>query len=305
MRSVKSVYKNKGEIMFASLQELIKESEQTGKSLAELVIAAEVSTSGLSAEAIRAKMLERLRTMQYSAQQGLDKPIKSISGISGGSAHKFWHWLDGNKPVTGSLLSKALARALAVNEVNAGMGCIVATPTAGSAGILPATLITLQEAYEFSDDEVVDALFVASGIGMVVVNRANVSGAMGGCQAETGSAAAMAAGASVALMGGNPRQVTHAVGITLKNMLGLVCDPVAGLVEVPCVKRNAAGAAQCFVAIDLALAGIESIIPPDEVIDAMANIGRVMHKDLKETGLGGLAATPTGKSLAAKVWRDS
>ncbi len=290
--------------MFESLQELVKEAEKANKSLAEIVITTEVSTSGLSIDDIRTKMLDRLHAMQYSAQQGLDKPIKSISGISGGSAHKFWDWLDGNKPVTGSLLSKAVARALAVNEVNAGMGCIVATPTAGSAGILPATLITLQEEYGFSDDEIVDALFVASGIGMVIVNRANVSGAMGGCQAETGSAAAMAAGASVALMGGTPHQSAHAAGITLKNMLGLVCDPVAGLVEVPCVKRNAAGVAQCFVSIDLALAGVESIIPPDEVIDAMANIGRAMDVNLRETGLGGLASTPTGKKLAARIWNE-
>jgi L-serine dehydratase len=290
--------------MFESLQELVKEAEKTKKSLAEIVITTEVSTSGLSIDDIRTKMLKRLHTMQHSTQEGLDRPIKSISGISGGSAHKFWHWLDGSKPVTGSVLSRAVARALAVNEVNAGMGRIVATPTAGSAGILPATLITLQEEYGFSDDEIVDALFVASGIGMVIVNRANVSGAMGGCQAETGSAAAMAAGASVALMGGTPHQSAHAAGITLKNMLGLVCDPVAGLVEVPCVKRNAAGVAQAFIAIDLALAGVESIIPPDEVIDAMANIGRMMDVNLRETGLGGLAATPTGKKLAARIWNE-
>ncbi|MBT3337534.1 MAG: L-serine ammonia-lyase, iron-sulfur-dependent, subunit alpha [Anaerolineae bacterium] len=290
--------------MFESLQEIVENAERTQKSLAELVIDAEKLTSGLPTEDIRARMLKRLQTMQHSAQEGLDRPIKSISGISGGSAHKFWNWLDENEnvPVTGSILSRAIARALAVNEVNAGMGCIVATPTAGSAGILPAALITLQEEYRFSDDQIVDALFVASGIGMVVVNRANVSGAMGGCQAETGSAAAMAAGASVALLGGSPCQSMQAVGITLKNMLGLVCDPVAGLVEVPCVKRNAAGVAQCFVAIDLALAGVESIIPADEVIDAMAHIGKVMHKDLKETGLGGLAATPTGRRLAKQVW---
>ena len=290
--------------MFESLEGLIQEAESTGQSLAEIVIVAEMENSGLGRDEVRAKMGKRLQVMQQSAQQGLDKPIRSLSGISGGSAHKFWNWLDGNKPVTGSVMSRAVARAMAVNEVNAGMGCIVATPTAGSAGILPATLITLQEEYRFSDDEIIDALFVASSIGMVVVNRANVSGAMGGCQAETGSAAAMAAGAGVALLGGSPRQSAHAAGMTLKNMLGLVCDPVAGLVEVPCVKRNAAGVAQCFVAIDLAMAGVESVIPPDEVIDAMAQIGRVMHKDLKETGLGGLAATPTGRRLAKLVWDE-
>ena len=289
--------------MFESLQVLVSEAEEKQKSLSEIVIKTEMMASNLSLEDLRLRMKKRLQVMKESTQQGLDRPIKSISGISGGSAFTFWRWLDdGNEPVTGSILSRAVARALSVNEVNAGMGCIVATPTAGSAGILPATLLTLQESHHFSDDEIVDALFVASGIGMVIVNRANVSGAMGGCQAETGSAAAMAAGASVALMGGTPRQSAHAVGIALKNMLGLVCDPVAGLVEIPCVKRNAAGVAQCFIAIDMALAGIESIIPPDEVIDAMASVGRLMDKSLKETGLGGLAATPTGKKLAAMVW---
>lgn len=291
--------------MFESLQELVDLAAEGGQNLAEVIIGVEMESSGLERAEVRAKMGRRLDVMQQSAQQGLDEPIRSLSGISGGNAHKFWRWLAGNKPVSGSVMSHAMARAMAVNEVNAGMGCIVATPTAGSAGILPATLISLQEEYGFSDDEIIDALFVASGIGMVVVNRANVSGAMGGCQAETGSAAAMAAGASVALLGGSPTQSIHAVGMTLKNMLGLVCDPVAGLVEVPCVKRNAAGVAQCFVAIDLALAGVESVIPPDEVIDAMAHIGKMMHKDLKETGLGGLAATPTGRRLAKQVWESS
>ncbi len=288
--------------MFESLQELVQVANDTQKSLAEVVIASEMETSNLSASEVREKMGERLHVMKQSAQEGLDRPIKSISGISGGAAFAFWNWLDNSEPITGSILSRAIARAMSVNEVNAGMGCIVATPTAGSAGILPATLITLQEYHQFSDEQIIDALFVASGIGMVIVNRANVSGAMGGCQAETGSAAAMAAGASVFLLGGSPRQSAQAVGITLKNMLGLACDPVAGLVEVPCVKRNAAGVAQSFIAIDLALAGIESVIPPDEVIDAMSQIGRVMDKNLKETGLGGLAATPTGKRLAAMVW---
>ena len=246
-------------------------------------------------------MEKRFNVMKRSASDGLERSIMSISGISGGTAYSFWNWIKKNKPITGSLLSRAMARALSVNEVNAGMGCVVATPTAGSAGILPATLITLQEAHQFTDTHIVDALFVAAGIGMVVVNRANVSGAMGGCQAETGSAASMAAGASVELLGGSPHQAIQAVGITLKNMLGLVCDPVAGLVEVPCVKRNAAGVAQCFVAVDMSLAGIESVIPPDEIIDSMAAIGNKMDKNLKETGLGGLAATPTGKRLALSI----
>jgi L-serine dehydratase len=290
--------------MFNSMADMVAAAEAAGQRLAEVVIQAEAGQSQADPADLRRRMARRLEVMRRSADQGLAEPVMSLSGISGGNAHKFWYWLDDNEPLTGPVLSRAVARAMAVNEVNAGMGCIVATPTAGSAGILPAVLLTLQEARGFSDEQLVDALFTASGIGAVIVFRAHVSGAAGGCQAETGSAAAMAAGAAVELLGGAPRQSAQAVAITMKNMLGLVCDPVAGLVEVPCVKRNAAGAAQCLVAVDLALAGVESVIPPDEVIDAMASIGRRMDVRFKETAQGGLAATPTGKKLAELVWAE-
>jgi L-serine dehydratase len=288
--------------MFESIKELVKLAETNKATLAKVVIDAEKEQCSLACNQIRQRMQRRLEVMRASAEQGVAEPIRSLSGISGGNAHKFSQWLDANQPITGPLLSRAVARAMAVNEVNAGMGCIVATPTAGSAGTLPAVLLTLQEAYQFTDEQLVEALFVASGIGMVIVHRAHVSGAAGGCQAETGSAAAMAAAAAVFLLGGSPQQSAQAVAIALKNMLGLVCDPVAGLVEIPCVKRNAAAVAQCFVATDLAMAGIESVIPPDEVIDAMANVGRHMDERFKETAQGGLAATPTGKRLAQMVW---
>lgn len=290
--------------MFDSMAEMVERAETGGHSLYEIVLQAETAQSGETREAIWARMRRRLEVMRHSTEQGLAQPVISLSGISGGSAYRFWQWLGDHQPLTGPILSRALARAMAVNEVNAGMGCIVATPTAGSAGILPGVLLTLQESHGFSDDQLVAALFTASGIGAVIVRRAHVSGAAGGCQAETGSAAAMAAGATVELLGGSPRQSAQAVAITLKNMLGLVCDPVAGLVEVPCVKRNAAGAAQCFIAVDLALAGVESVIPPDEVIDAMASIGRRMDERFRETAQGGLAATPTGKRLAQLVWAE-
>lgn len=290
--------------MFNSMAEMVERATATGQPLFEIVVAAEVAQSGETRQAIWSRMQRRLEVMRRSTEQGLAQPIISLSGISGGSAYRFWHWLDDHQPLTGPILSRAVARAMAVNEVNAGMGCIVATPTAGSAGILPGVLLTLQETRGFTDDQLVAALFTASGIGAVIVRRAHVSGAAGGCQAETGSAAAMAAGAAVQLLGGAPHQSAQAVAITLKNMLGLVCDPVAGLVEVPCVKRNAAGAAQCFIAVDLALAGVESVIPPDEVIDAMASIGRRMDERFRETAQGGLAATPTGKRLAQLVWAE-
>lgn len=290
--------------MFDSMAEMVERAEAGGQPLHEIVLQAETAQSGDTREAIWARMGRRLEVMRRSTEQGLAQPVISLSGISGGSAYRFWQWLGDHQPLTGPILSRALARAMAVNEVNAGMGCIVATPTAGSAGILPGVLLTLQESHGFTDDQLVSALFTASGIGAVIVRRAHVSGAAGGCQAETGSAAAMAAGAAVELLGGSPRQSAQAVAITLKNMLGLVCDPVAGLVEVPCVKRNAAGAAQCFIAVDLALAGVESVIPPDEVIDAMASIGRRMDERFRETAQGGLAATPTGKRLAQLVWAE-
>jgi len=290
--------------MFNSMAELVEKAGAQKLPLYQIVLNAEAAQSDTPPAALRQRMQQRLAVMRRSAEQGLAEPVKSLSGMSGGNAHKLWQWLPHHAPVTGPILSRAVARAMAVNEVNAGMGCIVATPTAGSAGILPGVLLTLQEAYGFSDDDVVNALFTAAGIGTVIVRRASVSGAAGGCQAETGSAAAMAAGAAVELLGGSPAQSAQAVAITLKNMLGLVCDPVAGLVEIPCVKRNAAGAAQCFVAVDLALAGIESVIPPDEVIDAMAAVGRHMDSRFKETAQGGLAATPTGRQLTQLVWKD-
>jgi L-serine dehydratase len=290
--------------MFDSLAEMIVLAETQGQPLHEIVIAREVEQSGRDRQTVWDLMHKRLLVMRQSTEEGIARPVKSLSGISGGNAWQLWQQLEsGYQPITGPILSRAIARAMAVNEVNAGMGCIVATPTAGSAGILPGVLLTLQEAYGFSDEQLVNALFTASGVGAVIARRASISGAAGGCQAETGSAAAMAAAASVELLGGTPYQSGQAVAITLKNMLGLVCDPVAGLVEVPCVKRNAAGAAQCFIAVDMAMAGITSVIPPDEVIDAMARIGRRMDPRFKETAEGGLAATPTGQRLAAMIWQ--
>ncbi len=291
--------------MFDSLAQMIALAQTQGQPLHAIVIAREMAQSGRDRQTVRDKMYKRLVVMRKSAEEGIARPVRSLSGISGGNAWRLWQRLQsGYQPITGPILSRAVARAMAVNEVNAGMGCIVATPTAGSAGILPGVLLTLQEAYGFSDEQLVDALFTASGVGAVIARRASISGAAGGCQAETGSAAAMAAAAAVALLGGSPHQSGQAVAITLKNMLGLVCDPVAGLVEAPCVKRNAAGAAQCFIAVDMALAGIESVIPPDEVIDAMARIGRRMDPRFKETAEGGLATTPTGLRLAETLGRS-
>jgi L-serine dehydratase len=292
--------------MFTSLQNLIEATENQHLPLHEIILQAEISGSGRTREAILADMQHRLQTMRNSADKGLAAPIHTLSGLSKGNAYQFWGYLQGQpQPLTGPWLSRAVARAMAVGEVNAGMGCIVATPTAGSAGVLPAVLLTLQEAFHYSDEQLVQALFTAGGIGMVIVNRAHVSGAAGGCQAETGSASAMAAGAAVELLGGTPKQSAHAVAFTLTNQLGLICDPVAGLVEVPCILRNAGAVAQCFTAVDLALAGVESPIPADEVIDAMERVGGRMDERFRETAQGGLAATPTGRALAQAIWKQT
>lgn len=292
--------------MFTSLQTLVETSENRCLPLHEIILQAEIDNSGRPREAVLADMHHRLQTMRASVEKGLAAPVHTLSGLSKGNAHKFWTSLKKTpSPVTGSWLSRAIARAMAVGEVNAGMGCIVATPTAGSAGVLPAVLLTLQEAHRLSDEQLVQALFTAGGIGMVIVNRAHVSGAAGGCQAETGSASAMAAGAAVELLGGSPRQSAHAVALALTNQLGLICDPVAGLVEVPCILRNAGAVSQCFTAVDLALAGIESPIPADEVIDAMERVGGRMDERFRETAQGGLAATPTGRALAQAIWKKT
>lgn len=292
--------------MFTSLQTLIEAAETQRLPLHELVLRAETANSGRSREQILEEMHRRLETMRNSTAKGLAAPVRTLSGLSKGNAHHFWKVVQARpNQLTGPWLSRALARAMAVGEVNAAMGCIVATPTAGSAGVLPAVLFTLQEAYDLSDDQLVQALLTAGGIGMVIVNRAHVSGAAGGCQAETGSASAMAAGAAVELLGGSPAQVSNAVALALTNQLGLICDPVAGLVEVPCILRNAGAVSQAFTAIDLAMAGIESLIPADEVIDAMERIGGRMDERFRETAQGGLAATPTGRALAQAIWKKT
>ena len=209
---------------------------------------------------------------------------------------------ENGKSLTGSFLSGALYRALAVSELNAAMGRIVAAPTAGSCGILPAALLTMQAEKQIPERDCVMSLFTASAVGMVIANNASLAGAQGGCQAECGSAAAMAAAAIVELAGGTPKMAEHAIAIAIKNILGLVCDPVAGLVEIPCIKRNASGVAGAFVAAELALAGIESAIPADEVIWTMKKVGDAMSSTLKETAEGGLAATPTGRRLHEQVF---
>jgi L-serine dehydratase len=282
--------------MYRALQDAIRDAEAQRKTLAQLALETEGRDQGRPVEEIRAALRRALNVMRGAVAQGLTGELKSASGLVGGDAAKLRTGPPG--PLAGTPFRDVLARALAVQEVNAAMGVIVAAPTAGGAGVLPAILTGLADARNIAEDTVVDALATAGLIGAVVAERASLSGAEGGCQAETGAAAAMAAGAGTEMLGGTPTQVGHAVALAQQGTLGLVCDPLGGLVELPCVFRNATGSAIALAAIEMALAGITFAIPADEVIDTMGEIGHSMDVRYRETAGGGLAATPTGRRLA-------
>lgn len=288
-------------ISYRSIRELVDTATSSGRKISAVVIEDQARALGQSAAELCREMNCRLEVMKESLHRGLSQENLSPSGLAGKDARLLQRAMTGGKLLGGSFFDGAILKAMAIAEVNASMGRIVAAPTAGSCGILPALLLTAAEELGSSEEEQVKALFTASGIGMVIAKIAGVSGAVGGCQAECGTASAMAAAAVVEMAGGTPEQSAHACAIALKNVLGLVCDPVAGLVEVPCIKRNAGGAANALVAVDLALAGIKSVIPVDEVIQAMRQIGQAMPNSLKETAMGGLAATPTGCRLAKQL----
>ena len=282
--------------MYRSLSEAIHDAESSKKTLAEVAIEKEARDQGRSPTDIRASLKRALDVMRGAIGNGLTGDLYSASGLVGGDAAKLMNGPPG--PLAATPFRDILARALAVQEVNAAMGVIVAAPTAGGAGILPAVMTGLAKANSISDEKLVDGLATAGLIGAVIAERASLSGAEGGCQAETGAAAGMAAGAATEMLGGSPKQVGHAVALTMQGMLGLVCDPLGGLVELPCVFRNATGSAIALAGIEMAMAGITFAIPVDEVIDVMGEIGREMDVRYRETAGGGLAATPTGRRLA-------
>jgi L-serine dehydratase len=282
--------------MYRSLREAIRDAEAKGIPLSKLALDVEAKDQGRPVAEIRAALKRALDVMRGAIEQGLTGEHHSASGLVGGDAAKLDRGPAG--PLSGTPFRDVLARALAVQEINAAMGVIVAAPTAGGAGVLPAVLTGLAKAKNIGDEKLIDALATAGLIGAVVAERASLSGAEGGCQAETGAAAGMAAGAGTEMMGGSPAQVGHAVALAQQGTLGLVCDPLGGLVELPCVFRNATGAAIALAAIEMALAGITFAIPADEVIDTMGEIGREMDVRYRETAGGGLAATPTGRRLA-------
>jgi len=282
--------------------DLLEICRRKSYSLHKIMLEYESYKSGKTSEEIKGLMLVNLQVMKDSAYQGLDEE-KDIRGkIIGGQARKMHQRYEKITPVCGHTMARAVSFALSVTEVNASMGRIVAAPTAGSCGILPGVLFSLAESHHISEEKLVQGLLTAGAIGLVIAKNASLSGAEGGCQAEVGSASAMGAAAVVEMMQGSPEQALHAGSIALKNLLGLVCDPIAGLVEAPCSKRNAIGTANALVAAEMALAGIESVIPFDEVVTAMYQVGRMMPCALRETAEGGLAGTPTGRRLKSEIF---
>lgn len=283
-----------------SMKEIFERSARENIPFWEIVLQYDMEERQVSRQASMAKMLSTWQAIQDAADSYTGTQ-RSVSGLVGGDGLKMRLYARRGESIGGEFMDEVIVQAISMAESNACMRRIVASPTAGSCGVVPAVLLPLCEREHYTQHELLEALYVASGIGAVIAYRASISGAAGGCQAEIGTASAMAAGALVSLRGGTNEQLGHAVAMALKNLMGLVCDPVAGLVEVPCVKRNVIGAVNAISAADMALAGIESRIPVDEVIDAMGEVGRRMPVEFRETALGGLAATPTGKAVKERI----
>ena len=287
---------------YTSIHELAVQAAAQGVTIGQLALADQAAQTETAPDILVRRMRRNLEGMQAAARDGAAKDLRSTSGLTGGDAWKIREYLARGGALCGPVGARAIAIALAVAEYNAAMGRIVAAPTAGSCGILPGAVLALLEQGLADEDAAVDGLFCAGAIGMVIANQASIAGAEGGCQAECGSASAMAAAALVQMRGGTPAMAEQAAAIAIKNQLGLVCDPVAGLVEVPCIKRNAGGVTNALTAADMALAGIVSVIPVDEVVSAMREVGESLPCALRETAQGGLAATPTGKRIREQLF---
>lgn len=281
--------------------ELIHICESNNMTIAEYTIREEMENTGSTREEIIEKMRKNLQVMVNASREAMEKEVHSISGLIGGDAVKIRKYYEGNNTLCGDFIVKAMARALSCSEVNAAMGKIVAAPTAGSCGIIPAAIITAGEKLNKNEEELIMALLSASGVGILIAKNATLAGAEGGCQAECGSAAAMAAAAVVEMMGGSPSMAFDAAAMVIKNIEGLVCDPIAGLVEIPCAKRNVAGAVSALTMADVAMAGVKSKIPFDDTIISMYKIGRALPSELRETAMGGLATTPAGLRLKDRI----
>ena len=289
---------------YDSIADLVSAAEKENVRISDLLIKEQAEARECSVEEMYNKMYKSFKVMIEAVEKGIVKDSRSVSGLTGGSAWKMREQVAAGKNICGPVFGNAMIMALAVSETNACMGKIVAAPTAGSCGILPAAILSVMDDRKIPEKDVVMSMFTASAIGLVAANKASIAGAEGGCQAECGVGSAMAAAAVTEMCGGTPQMVSDACAIAIKNILGLVCDPVAGLVEIPCIKRNAMGTANAFTAAELALAGITSAIPADETLWAMKKVGDSMSSALKETGEGGLAATPTGKRLKVQVFGE-
>ncbi|HDG9311566.1 TPA: L-serine ammonia-lyase, iron-sulfur-dependent, subunit alpha [Staphylococcus aureus] len=289
--------------MFDSIRETIDYAVENNMSFADIMVKEEMELSGKSRDEVRAQMKQNLDVMRDAVIKGTTGDgVESLTGYTGHDAAKLRDYNETHHALSGYEMIDAVKGAIATNEVNAAMGIICATPTAGSSGTIPGALFKLEKTHDLTEEQMIDFLFTSALFGRVVANNASVAGATGGCQAEVGSASAMAAAAAVAIFGGSPEASGHAMALAISNLLGLVCDPVAGLVEIPCVMRNAIGSGNALISADLALAGIESRIPVDEVIEAMDKVGRNLPASLRETGLGGLAGTPTGEAIKRKIF---
>ncbi len=283
--------------MYTSASSMMDACKEQNKKIYELQLQEEMEAEELSKEDVYEYLRKTYEIMKKSATAGLETPIMSMSGMTGKNAFKVNEYAESGNSVSGSLINKAMARALSTSEINASMGRIVAAPTAGASGILPATLVTMQEEFNHTDEEIFNALLTASAVGEIIAVNATISGAEGGCQAECGAAAAMAAAAIVELKGGSIEQIFISASFALKNIMGLICDPVCGLVEYPCNLRNASGVVNAIISADLALAGVEALIPFDETVGAMGNVGKELPVALKETAIGGIAGTETAQRL--------
>ncbi|WP_232696600.1 L-serine ammonia-lyase, iron-sulfur-dependent, subunit alpha [Brevibacillus daliensis] len=291
--------------MYMTIKEIVDAANKRQKSIYELAIEQEIEQSKTSYEEVWSKMEKNLVCMENAIKKSIEgNGVFSPTGLTGGDAVKIKKYRESAKVLSGDLMVFGVQNAIGVNEVNAALGVICATPTAGASGTIPGVLFSIKDTLQLSHEEMVHFLFTTSLLGMIVANNACIAGALGGCQAEVGSASAMAAAAAVEAAGGTPQQSSEAFSTALQNLLGLVCDPVAGLVEIPCVKRNAIGTSNALVAADIALAGVTNIINADEVIEAMYRVGRQMPRELRETGLGGVAATPTGVAIKNKIFGE-
>ncbi|WP_416437450.1 L-serine ammonia-lyase, iron-sulfur-dependent, subunit alpha [Ligilactobacillus salivarius] len=289
--------------MYVSIEELVSDATIKNLPISELVIQAECNDMNVSRNDVWRKMKHNLDTMRLAVSRGAHGiGVHSKTGLTGGDAVKIKDYRKSHKTLSGDMIISAVQSAIATNEVNAAMGVICATPTAGSSGTLPGVLFTLEKRLGLDEEQMVRFLFTAGGFGMVIANNACIAGATGGCQAEVGSASGMGAAAAVEVAGGTPKQSANAMAIAISNLLGLVCDPIAGLVEVPCINRNAIGSSNALISADMALAGCESMIPADEVISAMDKVGKNMPESLRETGIGGLAGTPTGQEIRMRIF---